>query len=199
MGKKKGSKISDPSHFAGIKQPHIPKSDPNQMPDITGPGGRPSEYRKEFDQLLIKHMSQGLSYETFSTITKCDVETMNNWCKEHASFLGAKKEAFAECRLFWEKLGVYYIVEGRSVEIEQPVLDDNGKQKKDKDGNLMTKKVRTKGTEKLNSNIYRLNMANRFKWTNTGSDESDGSNVTVNLHAQIMDAIKEKRKKSNEK
>jgi hypothetical protein len=50
-----------------------------------------------------------------------------------------------------------------------------------------------KATEKLNSNIYRLNMINRFGWKNSGSEESDGAGVTLNLHATIMDAINKKR------
>lgn len=156
---------------------------PNEMPDITGPGGRPTLYRPDYDEMLIKHMSSGLSFESFAgLIGVCD-ETIRTWTKVNASFHDARRRGTQACRLFWEQLGVYYIVEGRQVEIEVP----DGK---DEQGNPKTKKVRTKGTEKLNANLYRLNMANRFGWKNVGSEEADGAGVTVNIHAQIMEAIR---------
>lgn len=158
----------------------MPPLDPNVMPNISeSKGHRLTDYRPEYDKMLIAHMSKGFSFKTFAAVVEVNLATMYEWAKVHASFHEAKEIAFVKCELFWETLGVYYIVEGRQVKI------------KNDDGTTTT----TKGTEKLNPSLYRLNMVNRFKWTNSGSEESDGSSVTVNLHAQIMEAIKEKRAK----
>ena len=180
MSKKKPTKKGSSVYLTSNEVPKTEIPDPNVMPDITGHGGAPTKYRPEFNQMLINHMASGLSFESFAAITKCSVSIMHEWVKDNALFKDAKVEAFAQCRLFWEKLGVYYIVEGRQIEIEGP------------DG----KKIKTKGTEKLNANLYRLNMVNRFGWKNSGSEESDGAGVTINLHSAIMHAIKTKREKA---
>ncbi len=172
-----------------------PTNDPNVMPDITGPGGQTTRYKPEYDQMLIEHMTKGYSFESFGAITEVSVGCMNEWVKQFASFHASKVIAFNKCRIFWETLGIYYAVEGRRVQIDGPEKTKviNGKKVK------VQTKVWTKGTEKLNANIYRLNMVNRFNWKNSGSEEADGTHVTVNLHAQIMDSIKAKREKGGNK
>jgi hypothetical protein len=151
--------------------------DPNVMPDITGPGGHESTYDSKYDQMLIDHMSKGLSFESFGGVIEVSARTLYNWSKANASFLHAKTIGTSKCRLWWETVGVAYVVEGRRGRVKGP------------DGQVIDQKA----TEKLNSNIYRLNMINRFGWKNSGSEESDGAGVTLNLHATIMDAINKKR------
>ncbi len=158
----------------------LPKAipDPNVMPDITGPGGVKSKYRPEFDKLLVEHMAKGLSFDSFAAITEVALSTMYVWLKTHASFQEAYDLACNKYLMFWETMGVYYLIEGRAV--------------KGPDG-----KEITKSTEKINAGLYKFNMINRFeKWRNAGSEET-GGHVTVNLHGQIMDAIDAKRKKKD--
>lgn len=68
--------------------------------------GRPTLYKTEYDQMLINHMSQGLSFESFAGLVDVDRDTIYNWVQIHPSFSDAKKRAQEKCRIFWEKLGV---------------------------------------------------------------------------------------------
>jgi len=70
------------------------------------PFGRPTKYKPEYCQMLIDHMKTGLSYETFSAIINVMPATIYNWEKSQPDFLEAKKMAFVESRVFWEKQGV---------------------------------------------------------------------------------------------
>ena len=68
--------------------------------------GRPNKYKPEYCDMLIAHMSQGLSFESFAGVVKCDKVTIYNWTRISKDFLNAKTRGTEECRLFWEKLGV---------------------------------------------------------------------------------------------
>lgn len=68
--------------------------------------GRPSKYKPEFCQMLIVHMEQGYSFETFSAIIGVDRDTLYEWAKVYEEFSDSKKQAFIKCQLFWEKMGI---------------------------------------------------------------------------------------------
>ena len=68
--------------------------------------GRPSKYDEKFCQQLIKHMAQGLSFESFGAIIGVAEQTLHNWLVDFPDFLEAKREAFTKSRLFWEKIGI---------------------------------------------------------------------------------------------
>ncbi len=67
--------------------------------------GSPTKYDPKYCDMLIEHMSQGLSYETFAAVISVSRQTIYDW-EENTEFLDAKRVAFEKCRLFWEKLGV---------------------------------------------------------------------------------------------
>ena len=67
--------------------------------------GRPTKYKKEFCQKLIKHMAEGLSFEAFAGEVGVSLDTIYNWAKEHPEFSEAKKTGTSKCRAFWEKMG----------------------------------------------------------------------------------------------
>lgn len=58
-------------------------------------------------------MAQGLSYETFAAVIGVCRETIYGWEKLQPEFLNAKKRAFEQCALFWEKLGIDNIQTGK--------------------------------------------------------------------------------------
>lgn len=66
--------------------------------------GRPTKYDPKYDEMLIEHMAQGLSFEAFAGLIEVNVDSLKEWDKVHPSFSAAKKVAFSKCRLFWEKL-----------------------------------------------------------------------------------------------
>ena len=69
------------------------------------PKGMPSKYKPEFCDLLIKHMADGLSFESFGAVAKVHKDTLYEWLKVHPEFVEAKAEAWAENLLFYEKVG----------------------------------------------------------------------------------------------
>ena len=69
------------------------------------PHGRPTKYKPEYCEQLIKHMAEGLSFETFAAVISVNPDTIYEWAKRHNSFSEAKKIGFNKSQLFWEKLG----------------------------------------------------------------------------------------------
>ena len=70
---------------------------------------RPTKYKKKYCDELIRHMAQGYSYETFGAVIGTCKQTIYTWEGLHPEFLDAKREAFAVCQMFWEKLGIDHI------------------------------------------------------------------------------------------
>jgi hypothetical protein len=68
--------------------------------------GRPTSYKPEYCQLVIEHMSKGLSFESFAGVVGTCKQTIYNWTVKYPEFLDARNEADAKCRLFWEKSGI---------------------------------------------------------------------------------------------
>lgn len=128
---------------------------------MAAPVGRPSKYKKEYCDLLIEHMSKGLSFESFAAVIKVNHDTIHEWCKVHKDFSDTKKEAFALSRLFWEQHGIdglYSITE----------YDE-------KTG----KPTRSKS---MNATVWIFNMKNRFGWR----DNIDvNSTVTTEIKVTI--------------
>jgi hypothetical protein len=67
---------------------------------------RPTKYKKEFDELLIKHMESGMSFMSFAALVGVNVDTLYEWERKQKSFSEAKQVAFNKNLLFWERLGV---------------------------------------------------------------------------------------------
>lgn len=68
--------------------------------------GRPTKYKPEYCQMLIDHMSQGLSYESFAASISVSRETLYQWEKDQPDFSYSKKIAKGGSLLFLEKLGL---------------------------------------------------------------------------------------------
>jgi hypothetical protein len=102
-------------------------------------GGRPTNYKQEYCQMLIDHMAEGLSFEAFAGLVSVTKQTLYNWIEVHPEFLDAKKIATERCRLFWEKLGINHVVSTSN----------------------STSGVGSESTT-LNTGVYVFNMKNRF-------------------------------------
>lgn len=117
--------------------------------------GQPTKYRPEYCQMLVDHMTKGFSYETFGSTIGVARATVFNWEKDNPQFLDAKKRAFDNCQLFWEKIGIDNIVS-----LSKNVREGN-----------VSKSV----TKTLNTGAWIFNMKNRFRWTDrmevTSNDE----------------------------
>lgn len=99
--------------------------------------GRPTTYREEFCQMLIEHMEQGFSFESFAGVAGTTIETLREWSNPNKdnhqpNFVLAKALGFPKCQYFWEDVGI----------------------------------KGTKGHYKnFSAPAYIFNMKNRFKWT----------------------------------
>lgn len=69
------------------------------------PGGRPSKYKPEYCDQLIKHMEGGLSYESFAGTIRVNRDTLYQWEKVNPDFSDAKKTGHELRQLFWERVG----------------------------------------------------------------------------------------------
>lgn len=72
------------------------------------PTGRPSKFKPEYCDMLIEHMSEGFSFDTFAGRIKVNPDTLYEWAKEgneekYPFFSEAKKIATAQRNYFVEK------------------------------------------------------------------------------------------------
>ncbi|MEE8234088.1 MAG: hypothetical protein V3R41_05360, partial [Gammaproteobacteria bacterium] len=70
--------------------------------------------KEEYCQMLIEHMSKGLSFESFAAITDTCRDTIYEWVKVHKEFSDAKRGAFAKSQLFWEEIGIEGLFNGKN-------------------------------------------------------------------------------------
>lgn len=106
-------------------------------------------------------MATGLSYASFSAVVKKNIDTLYEWGKVYPEFSEAKKVAFAENLIFWEKVGI----DGLHSITEYV------------DGKPQSSKT-------LNATIWIFNMKNRHKWRDKQPDESE---VIVNNITAVSD------------
>jgi hypothetical protein len=70
----------------------------------TNPVGRPTLYKPEYCEKLIEHMASGLSYECFGATIRVARSTVYEW-EKFPEFSDAKKIAFDQSMLYWERCG----------------------------------------------------------------------------------------------
>ena len=52
---------------------------------------RPTKYKKEFCEKLVKHLSDGFSFESFAGLVDVCEDTIYEWCNKHPEFSEAKR------------------------------------------------------------------------------------------------------------
>jgi predicted transcriptional regulator len=67
--------------------------------------GRPTLYKEEYCEMLIKHMAQGLSFTAFAGVVGVTRSTLYEWQKNPA-FSDACKKGEMVSQLFFEKIGI---------------------------------------------------------------------------------------------
>jgi hypothetical protein len=63
---------------------------------------RPSDYKPEYCDKLIQHMSTGHSFESFGAVVGCGRRTLFDWAEKHEEFKEAKKQAEEKALKFFE-------------------------------------------------------------------------------------------------
>jgi hypothetical protein len=64
--------------------------------------GQPSKYKPEYCDMLIDHMSEGYSFESFGAVIRIGKKTMYNWIKDHEEWKEAKDVAEAMALKYFE-------------------------------------------------------------------------------------------------
>ena len=136
-------------------------------------GGRPTKYKPEYCQQLIKHMEGGLSYEAFAGTVGVSKQTIYDWEVANPKFLDAKSIAFEKSRVFWEKLAVDNII--------------NKSDSNSWEGGSESK------SRSINSTIWIFNMKNRFGWRDKQPGEDFESNqnpkTDQELEQELIDLL----------
>lgn len=117
------------------------------MPEIkekeeTRPVGRPSTYDPKYCEMVIAHMTKGLSFESFAGVIDSTKQSLYRWREAHEEFRDAVDQAFSKCQIFWETHGV----DGLYAQTER-----------DADGNSTSRS--------MNATVWKFNMQNRFGWS----------------------------------
>lgn len=139
--------------------------------------GRPSSFDPDFCEMLIEHMSQGLSFESFGAVAECCKQTLYTWTENFPEFLDAKRRGTEKSRMFWEKLGIDHVIN----------ITEN-----ERNGNSSSS-----FSKSLNGTVWVYNMKNRFGWRDKQPDEASDVTVKItNLSDEEINAkIEEKMKK----
>lgn len=72
---------------------------------VKRPIGRPTKYKPEYCDMLVKHMAEGASMTSFAAEIDVSRETISEWSRVHPEFSAAVKKGKAKCAAWWEKLG----------------------------------------------------------------------------------------------
>jgi transposase len=75
------------------------------------PGGRPTDFKPEYCDMLINHLKNGDSYTTFASVLNVAVSTLYEWEKNFPEFSEAKSIGWPHYQKYWEdhgKTGLYH-------------------------------------------------------------------------------------------
>lgn len=67
--------------------------------------GQPTKYKPEYCDMLIEHMRNLHSFETFAVDINVDRDTLYEWCKVHKEFSDAKKRGRLALQKGMENVG----------------------------------------------------------------------------------------------
>lgn len=138
-----------------IKPPEQPE---DQTTGTDKPFGRPTDYRPEYCQELIKHMKDGNSFWSFAAKVGTCFKTLGNWTKAHGDFLQAKKTGEALLLAFDEELakaGTAGQLERRSKIIRRTI--------KHKDGRVENIEEEVFESAAFSASYHRFMMRNRWR------------------------------------
>lgn len=95
--------------------------------DEKNKGGRPTDYRPQYCDMLIEHMKGGNSLESFGSVVHCDASTLFAWLRTYPEFSKARKVGKAYLAKYYEEMGKAIAVgNARRLVSEEPIVE-NGK------------------------------------------------------------------------
>ena len=70
-----------------------------------GKVGRPTKYKEEYCEMLIEHMAEGYSFESFGGVIEVAEDTLYEWAKVNKNFSDSKNIGTQKSMIWWEKVG----------------------------------------------------------------------------------------------
>jgi len=127
-------------------------------------GGRPTDYRPEYCELLLEHMAKGYSMESFAAVVDVDKGTLYDWMKANAPFHHAAMRGKEKSRLYWERKSMEHMegIQNLSPEMLEAAERIGA----------------WPSAPAFNANHWKFNMINRFRdeWVDRTSNEISGPN-----------------------
>lgn len=156
------------------------------------PNGRPTKYNQAFCELIIQHMRQGFSIESFPAViyertgVMVSKQSIYEWEEVHQEFSDAINTGRALSQKYYEEIARSGMSGNlRRVSKETPLLHE-GKAVLDEHGKPLTKKEYDAAT--FNASSWIFTMKNRFHWTDKleHSGSIKGSNPIGDALGKIM-------------
>jgi hypothetical protein len=139
--------------------------------------GRPSKYKPEYCEALVRHMKGGLSFESFAGAIGVHYDTLYAWEKRHAAFSEAKKKGAAASLLWWEQVG-------KAAMLGQDMVT------RDEKGNVIGKVA----SKSFNATIWIFAMKNRHGWRDRHDvNQTTAATISSNAAPQTDAALNEIR------
>ena len=100
---------------------------PRKKPEDKLKVGRPTLYKPEYCQMLIDHMKEGLSIDSFAGLIRVARPSVYEWMEVHPEFSNAKRIGEGLQHMFWESIMRQGALgQLRRLKSEKPVLDEKG-------------------------------------------------------------------------
>lgn len=149
--------------------------------------GRPSLYRQEYCDMLVKHYQEGGTFESFAAVVDVCYDTLYEWVKAHVEFADAKNRGLAKSYKFYLDMGMRIAAgQMRRISKEKPMLDSNERPITDANGNLVYEKEYAPAIP--NAAIWIFIMKNMHGWRDIRnhalSGDGRGSPIPIDIPKQ---------------
>lgn len=131
--------------------------------------GRPSKYKSEYCQLLLDHMANGFTYNSFAALipdNSVNMDTIYEWEKKHPDFAETKKRGIILATYHWEKISAA-IASGRKITIRT------------KEG------VQVINPKDVNTAVHIFNLKNRLGWRDKHDVDLKDYRKTIELKYKV--------------
>lgn len=161
------------------------------------PVGRPSDFKPEYCAMLIEHMKQGGSFQSFGAVAHTSKQTLFNWLTLFPEFLDSKRIGLSYSLKYYEDLGKLMSAgQLRRVKKETPMLDKKGKPVLDANGNIILVREFEYGAG--SSKAWSLMMKNMHKWkervdmNHAGQEGEAAPAIKFDFTGKSVDQIKKR-------
>ncbi len=154
------------------------------------PGGAPTKYRPQFCQMLMDHMKQGGSFESFGAIAECHRDTLYAWLEPHPEFSDAKKRGTDLSLKFYEEMGKMIATgQMRRLVKEEPMVDKKGKPMLNPaTGEVMYKREYAPAVTSTGAWVFMLKNMHGWRDQRNLQVSGDGQGGPIKLQAVEMSA-----------